>query len=150
MNDARIQAFLHRDTGLITSLTNGRHTWSSDVPRQLGSGDSAPDPHDLLDSALAACTVLTLELYLRRKPDWDVQRIDCQVDRISEAKEEDGRVHYRLRRTVSVQGALTEEQRGRLIDIANKCPIHRLMEGQIHVETALSEGRPDEDVGPSA
>lgn len=139
MKEARIQAFLHRDTGLITSLTNGRHTWTSDVPKELGSHDAAPDPHDLLDSALAACTVLTLELYLRRKPDWDVQRIDCQVDRVSESKEEDGRIHYRLLRTVSVIGALTDEQRGRLIEIANKCPIHRLMEGQIHVETQLSE-----------
>lgn len=139
MNEARIQAFLHRDTGLITSLTNGRHTWSSDVPRSSGSNDAAPDPHDLLDSALAACTVLTLELYLRRKPDWVVQRIDCVVDRVSEQKTDDGRMHYRLRRTVSVQGSLTEEQRGRLLEIANRCPIHRLMEGQIRVETMLGE-----------
>jgi putative redox protein len=118
-------------------LTNGRHRWVADVPKTLGSEDTAPDPHDLLDSALAACTVLTLELYLKRKPDWKVDRIQCRVERLSETRADDGKVDYQLRRVVKVEGDLTADQEGRLIEIANKCPIHRLLEGRTHIETAL-------------
>jgi putative redox protein len=118
-------------------LTNGRHRWVADVPKTLGSEDTAPDPHDLLDSALAACTVLTLELYLKRKPDWKVDRIQCRVERLGDTRGDDGKVDYQLRRVVRVEGALTSEQEARLIEIANKCPIHRLLEGRTHIETTL-------------
>lgn len=101
--------------------------------------DAAPDPHDLLDSALAACTVLTLELYARRKGDWVNSRFSCTVERVSEKREEDGQVHYRLRREVSADGPLTDDQKNKLVEIANKCPIHRLMAGKIEVDTAISE-----------
>ena len=121
-------------------LTNGRHRWVADVPKTLGSEDTAPDPHDLLDSALAACTVLTLELYLKRKPDWKVDRIQCRVERLGETRADDGKVDYQLRRVVKVEGDLTADQEGRLIEIANKCPIHRLLEGRTHIETALDLG----------
>ena len=134
---ATVEATLNRVNGLTTMLTNGRHRWLADVPKTLGSLDTAPDPHDLLDSALAACTVLTLELYLKRKPDWQVARIQCRVERVSEARGDDGRVDYQLKRIVKVEGALTSDQEGRLIEIANKCPIHRLLEGRTHIETAL-------------
>lgn len=133
-----IEARITRPDGALTTITNGRHTWASDIPKTYGSNDAAPDPHDLLDSALAACTVLTLELYLKRKPDWLVDRLSCRVERISEQKGDDGQVHYRVRRIVSAEGQLTEEQRGRIIEIANKCPIHLLMEGKITVETELA------------
>lgn len=134
---AQTVARIHRNSGALTTITNGRHAWVSDVPKTLGSHDAAPDPHDLLDSALAACTVLTLELYLRRK-DWRVDSLSCRVDRISEEKGADGKIVYTLKRTLSVEGHLSAEEQGRLIEIANKCPIHRLMEGQIHVHTELA------------
>lgn len=128
---------MNRVNGLATILTNGRHRWVADVPKTLGSNDTAPDPHDLLDSALAACTVLTLELYLKRKLDWQVDRIQCRVERISGTRAENGQVDYRFKRIVKVGGALSPEQEGRLIEIANKCPIHRLLGGRTHIETAL-------------
>lgn len=129
-------ARIHRQDGALTTITNQRHAWTSDVPKTLGSHDAAPDPHDLYDSALAACTVLTLELYVRRK-DWKVETITCSVDRISEEKGADGKMVYTLKRRVSVTGDLADDDRARLIEIANKCPIHRLMEGVTHVDTVL-------------
>jgi putative redox protein len=129
-------ARIHRASGALTTITNGRHAWVSDVPKTLGSDDAAPDPHDLYDSALAACTVLTLELYLRRK-DWKVDSISCAVDRVSEEKGPDGKILYKLLRRVSVTGDLLPEERSRLIEIANKCPIHRLTEGRTEVETVI-------------
>lgn len=62
-----IEAKLHRPSGALTTLSNGRHVWNADIDKVSGSDDHAPDPHDLLDSALAACTTPTLELYIRRR-----------------------------------------------------------------------------------
>ena len=106
------------------------------VARQyLGYDDLAPDPHDLLDSALAACTVLTLELYIRRRK---LAVTDLRVD-IShvEGKTEDGRVRYQLQRSLHIEGDITPEERAKLLEIANKCPIHRVLEGETSVTTAL-------------
>ena len=131
-----IEARLHRAHGALTTLTNGRHAWSSDVDKTLGSSDAAPDPHDLLDSALAACTVLTLELYARRKQlavtDWRVEVSH------TETKADDGRIHYRLQRRIHIEGALSPEDRQRLLEIANRCPIHRILTGVIEDHSELA------------
>jgi putative redox protein len=129
-------AHIHRNTGILTTMTNGRHAWMSDVPKALGSQDAAPGPHDLLDSALAACTVMTIELYLRRK-NLTAEGIHCAVERVSEEKGPDGKILYKVKRVVSIDGDFSAEDRQRLIEIANKCPIHRLMQGTIEVETVL-------------
>jgi len=131
-----IQATLHRAHGALTTLSNGRHAWLSDVNQALGSGDQAPDPHDLLDSALAACTVLTLELYIRRRQ-MAVTGLKVRVDH-TESRNEHGQVHYQLVRHVDIEGDITEADRAKLLDIANKCPIHRIMEGEIEVQTQMA------------
>ena len=123
-----ITAQLQRSTGTITALGNGRHTWQADVATTNGGGDAAPDPHDLLDSALAACTALTLELVARRKG-WAVTRIDVQIDR----QESPG--HYQLTRRIHIEGDLTEPERQRLLEMADRCPIHRLLSGDIAINT---------------
>lgn len=133
-----IEARLNRADGALTTLTNGRHAWLADVPRELGSDDLAPDPHDLLDSALAACTALTLELYVRRK-NWPVTAIRVAIEH-DEARGDDGRVRYALRRRVTVDGALDDGQRARLLEIAEKCPIHRVLTGDVRIESALDAG----------
>ena len=131
-----IEATLHRANGALTTLSNGRHAWLSDVNKTLGSGDQAPDPHDLLDSALAACTALTLELYIRRRQ-LPVTDLKVRIEH-AESKGEDGRVHYKLDRTVSIEGDISDADRAKLLEIAGKCPIHRILEGQIEVQTALA------------
>jgi putative redox protein len=130
-----IESRLHRAHGALTTLTNGRHAWFSDVDKTAGSTDSAPGPHDLLDSALAACTALTLELYIRRH-ELPVTDLRVRVDHV-ESRAADGRVHYALARSVEIDGPLSDEQRAHLLEIANKCPIHRLLEGEITIGTTL-------------
>jgi putative redox protein len=134
-----IHAHLARPAGELTSLTtlsNGRHTWQSDVGTASGGKDAAPDPHDLLSSALAACTALTLELYVRRKG-FAVTAIDVTVEH-EEAKASDGRTHYILKRTVSISGAVSDEEKQRMLQIANKCPIHRILESEVAIHSALA------------
>ena len=113
------------------NLTVGSHVLVTDVDAALGGDDLGPSPHDLFDAALAACTALTVKMYAARKagPLDDVQ---VAVERDS-SREAAG--HYKLTRTVHFVGALDEEQRTRLLEIANKCPIHKLMHGEIEVVT---------------
>jgi putative redox protein len=131
-----IEAKLHRAHGALTTLSNGRHVWNSDVDKTLGSGDLAPDPHDLLDSALAACTTLTLELYIRRRK-MPVTDLRVTVDRM-EGKNEQGQIRYQMQRRIFIEGDVAEEDRARLLEIANKCPIHRLLSGEISIQSELS------------
>ncbi len=131
-----IEARLHRAHGALTTLTNGRHAWNADVSKLLGSSDAAPDAHDLLDSALAACTALTLELYIRRKG-MAVRDLRVEIAR-EEGKTDEGKTRYSMRRTLHVEGDLTDDERARLVEIAGKCPIHRILTGSIDVTTALA------------
>jgi putative redox protein len=131
-----IEAKLHPPHGALTTLSNGRHVWCSDVDKSLGSQDRAPDPHDLLDSALAACTSLTLELYIRRRQ-LAVTNLSVTVTHV-ESKTEQGQVRYQLQRHVVVEGDLTQDDRLRLLEIANKCPIHKVLSGEIEIQSDLA------------
>lgn len=131
-----IEARMHRVNGALTTLSNGRHVWNADIDKTLGSDDRAPDPHDLLDSALAACTTLTLELYIRRRQ-LPVTDLRVTVEHV-ESKDEQGQVHYALQRRIAIDGELTDADRQRLLEIANKCPIHRVLSGNIHIASALA------------
>jgi len=133
-----IEAKLHRANGALTTLTNGRHVWNADVDQTAGSSDLAPDPHDLLDSALAACTTLTIELYIRRRQ-MAVTDLRVTVDHV-ESKDEHGEVQYQMQRKIFIQGEATEAERERLMDIANKCPIHKLLSGKISIVSELVDG----------
>lgn len=130
-----IEARLHRANGALTTLSNGRHVWNADVDKATGSDDRAPDPHDLLDSALAACTTLTLEVYIRRRQ-MAVTDLRVTVDRI-EGKDEQGNAYYQMQRRIHIEGALTDAERERLLEIANKCPVHKLLSGDIRIQSEL-------------
>lgn len=130
-----IEARLHRAAGALTTLSNGRHVWNADISAALGSTDRAPDPHDLLDSALASCTALTLELYIRRKQ-LAVSDLQVSIGHV-ETRNAQGEVHYQLQRKLHIEGELSDEERQRLLEIADKCPIHRVLSGEISIESQL-------------
>ncbi|MBS0448515.1 MAG: OsmC family protein [Proteobacteria bacterium] len=136
-----IQARLRRNAvpaeplNAITLLTNGHHAWTADVESEAGGLEQSPSPHDLLDSALAACTTLTLELYIRRKG-WPVTDLEVSIDHV-ETRGTDGRVHYAIERRIRIVGDIADADRQRLLDIAGKCPIHRLLEGDTTITSKL-------------
>ena len=101
--------------------------WPVDLDVEAG-GTGLPAPHDLLDAALAACTTLTLQLYLKRKG-WAVQQL--RVD-VQHAKGERG---YAMARTIHIVGALEAEQQAALLRIADACPVHKTLSGDIAIET---------------
>jgi putative redox protein len=92
--------------------------------------DLGPNPHALLDAALGACTALTLKLYAERKG-WPLENADVRI------RHEETPGQYNLHREIHLLGPLSDEQRERLLEIANKCPIHRVLSGEISIDSKL-------------
>jgi len=124
-----MEVTIHKGSGPLQQvLTIGQHQLLSDAPVALGGEDSGPEPHDFLGAALAACTALTVTMYARRK---GMPLDDVRV-RI-EHGQKDGA--YLFQRHIEYVGALTLEDRARLTEIANKCPVHKTLSGTIRIET---------------
>jgi putative redox protein len=112
------------------SVTIGSHQLISDVDASKGGSDSGPSPHEYLAAALASCTGMTLKMYAGRK-NWGLLNAIVTVD-ISRADEVE-----RFTRTISLVGNLDAEQTARLLDIAEKCPVHKALIGTIAIDTQL-------------
>ena len=99
------------------------HELFADVDASVGGENSAPDPHDLLDSSLAACTAITLSMYAKRRG-IPLNGIDIGVERDA-SKEKNG--EYNLVLNIQFVGSLSDEQKQQLLGIIEKCPIHKLL-----------------------
>ena len=109
----------------------GNHTIVADEPTDVGGGDTGASPHDFLLVALGACTSITCRMYAERKG-WPLTGIRVHLE-----QEANGNEHS-IRRVVDFEGPLDEEQRARLLDIANKCPVHKTLTHPIQVATELA------------
>ncbi len=122
-------------TPYVVTLEDGRgHHWLADEPLEAGGADQGPSPTALLLSALGACTAMTVRMYAARKS-WPLAGVDVQLELNPEGPPAEGND---IRRRISLRGSLTAEQRERLLDIANKCPLHRILSGKTRIDTALS------------
>jgi putative redox protein len=108
----------------------------ADEPVALGGLDLGPTPHDLVSAGLAACTTQTLRLYAKRKG-WALGAVQVSV---SHRRDITVRPVDIFDRTISLGGPLDEEQRQHLLEIAEKCPVHKLLTGGATISTALSQG----------
>ncbi len=115
----------------VCDLGNGTARWQSDLDAPMGN-PAIPNPHDLLDSALAACTTLTLQIYAKRKG-YDLQEVHVSV-----AHEETTGV-YKMVRTIVLRGELAPTVRDDLLRVANKCPVHKSLSAQISIDTSLTD-----------
>jgi len=103
---------------------------TADEPIEIGGTDAGPTPTELVFSGLGACKAITLKMYAARK-DWPLDAVDAQV----EVAQVDRR--YRVRVQLTLTGDLSEEQRERLLEISNKCPVHKLLAPGAAIETVL-------------
>lgn len=128
--------------GFLTSLVSAGHRLAADEPTSYGGTDLGPTPYGLLSAALASCTSMTLQMYARRKKlHLDLAEVRITHQKIHAKDCEDcetveGRVDE-FRRELKLEGELSDEDRERLLEIADRCPVHRTLHGEVKVRTSL-------------
>jgi uncharacterized OsmC-like protein len=128
--------------GFVQDIAAGLHRLRADEPIAAGGTAAGPTPYDLLLAALGACTSMTVSMYARRKQ-WPLDEVTVRL-RHSRTHAEDcascdagDRKLDRIDRELELRGSLGEEQRARLLDIANRCPVHRTLTSGIDIHTEL-------------
>jgi len=126
--------------GFAQEVKVGSHELFADEPVSYGGTDTGPTPYDLLLAALGTCTSMTIGLYARKRQ-WPLQNITVSLrhSKIHAAdcdncETKEGKVD-RIERDIHLTGSLTDEQRVKLIEIADKCPVHQTLTSEINIKT---------------
>lgn len=126
----------------IQKITVGRHSLFADEPEALGGNDAGPDPYDFLLMGLGACTSMTIRMYAERKH-MPLTKVHVQLSHrkihaedCSDCETYEGKVDE-VQREITLEGDLSEEQRQRLLDIANLCPVHKTLSSEIKIRSRL-------------
>ena len=142
MTDTRTVTVRGKADALAQEIVIGRHRLSADEPTSLGGTDTGPNPYDLLLAALGSCKSITVTMYARRKK-WPLESVTVRLrhEKVHandcESCESKDVLLDRIECDLEFAGKLTAEQRARLLEIANRCPVHRTLTSEIDIRTRL-------------
>ena len=126
-------------------ITTGPHLFHADEPPGVGGRNTGPTPYQLLSAALGACTTMTMRLYANRKG-WKLDRASVAVRHnkvhatdCDACETQEGKIDV-FERDITLEGALDDEQKQRILEIADKCPVHRTLHSEVQVRTRLIDG----------
>jgi len=132
-----------REGRFTQSVTAGTHHLRADEPASAGGNDSGFTPYDLLLAGLGACTSITLRMYADQKK-WPLERVSVDLRHAkihaqdcNDCETRDGRIDA-IERSITLDGALDDAQRTRLLEIADKCPVHRTLHSEVSIRTRLA------------
>jgi uncharacterized OsmC-like protein len=142
-DDTPFNTVVVRETGyglFQQEIVSGRHHLIADEPKDAGGLGSGPGPYDLLLAALGTCTSMTLRLYADRKK-LPLTRVQVRLRHAriyatdcAECETKEGMID-RIERVIALEGELDAEQRARLMEIADKCPVHRTLKSEVDIRT---------------
>lgn len=141
---SKVAASLGQDEKFTTNLKAGDHYLIADEPKSFGGNNFGPSPYEFLSAGLAACTVMTIQMYARRK-NWNVGNVSVHIDYSKEHAidcqecEKDSSKIDTFKREIKLVGNLTDEQKAKLIQIADKCPVHKTLHSKTQIITKLVE-----------
>ncbi|MDD3458859.1 MAG: OsmC family protein [Weeksellaceae bacterium] len=115
-----------------TEMTMRSHKLIADEPMEVNGMDLGPKPTELLNAALSSCTAITMKMYAARKG-WDLQQAIVEVDFVRDIRNN----QTTFTKKVELIGNLDEAQRKRIYEIGSKCPVHRIIEGGVQIESEL-------------
>jgi putative redox protein len=118
--------------GLVAEISVRDHKLVSGVNAALGGHDEGPNPHEVLEAALAACTIITMQMYANKK---NIKLESTQV----EVKILEEGIETKIQRIINLKGDLSEAERSRLLEIADKCPLHKLLESNVKIITDIAK-----------
>ena len=128
--------------GFVQEIVAGAHHLRSDEPATAGGTDTGPTPYDLLLAALGSCTSMTMAMYARRKG-WPLESVMVRLrhsrvhaEDCAACETQDAKVTV-IDREIALDGSLTDDQRARLLAIANRCPVHLTLTSRIDIRTTL-------------
>lgn len=130
------------EEGFTTQMRAGKHYFIADEPVSFGGEDLGPSPYDFLSAGLAACTSMTIQMYARRKK-WPLQNVETHVNHHKRHAEDcencessTAKIDH-FERVVVFKGDLDEKQQQKLLEIADKCPVHKSLSTKSQIDTRL-------------
>lgn len=130
------------EEGFTTQMRAGKHYFTADEPKSFGGEDFGPSPYEFLSAGLAACTSMTIQMYARRKK-WPLINVETHVDHKKSHAEDCENCERNtakidiFEREIVLEGNLDEEQQNKLLEIADKCPVHRSLSHKVNITTQL-------------
>ncbi|MFD2252245.1 putative redox protein [Pseudochelatococcus lubricantis] len=124
-NVVLVQESGHGPYGQFVSI--GQHIMGADEPGAVGGHNTGPDPFEFVLAGIGACTVMTIRMYANRKK-WPLDDVRVSVRHVRAATGGEGGVRHAVERTISLAGALDDEQRAALMAIAERCPVSLALE----------------------
>lgn len=137
--------YVYVDTGhpkYVQDVSVGPHVFHTDEPTEFGGTDAGPNPYELILAALGSCTAMTVQMHAERRK-WPLEAVHVRLSH-SKSHAQDcatcdvkAAMLDRVELEISLKGALTDEQRQRLLDVARRCPVHRTLTAGIQVELSV-------------
>ncbi|SMO51486.1 OsmC family protein [Fodinibius sediminis] len=139
-----VHVHLPKEETYSTTLTAGPHELMADEPTEVEGGrDQGPDPYDYLLMALGSCTVMTIRMYIQHKG-WPVDDVYMELrhnkrhaEDCEKCEDPKSKIDI-IEKEVIVEGELSEEQMDRILDISQKCPVHRTLLSDIKIESSIT------------
>ncbi|AXT50621.1 OsmC family protein [Aquimarina sp. BL5] len=137
-----VVASLGNDEGYTTQMKIGNHYMVADEPESVGGHDFGPSPYELVSAGLSACTAMTIKMYVARKG-WDLQNVEVHtsydrkhIEDCENCEDPTAKIDT-FEREIKLEGDLDEKQIARILQIADKCPVHRTLHSETQVITTL-------------